>query len=402
MDSMNRVQGSIYGREILSMDVEAVKEALADQNVVDVERVTTMRNGQVSPNGLHILTFSRKPLPEAIAVGYMRYQIRQHYPRPLRCGGCCMYGHSKGRCPTKRELCRTCAFPRHEGQCENPPLCVNCKSPGNDHDSFDRNCPATNREVAITRMRVDEDISWAVARQRFEARVNQCQKTYASKVQEAIEREANERTRELKEVRAQRVAAEELRDELKKELEALRIVTEEILQLRLEKRRCEQVIAEHASERLAPMDVQEETTASEQSAKRSTAKAAFGIFPKRAMGAIPKAPTQAIVHVRTISTSSSEEEVASKCPARSNERDAPTKVMHDYEVDYGTFAEIPKAMREEIYEDFRSSSQEEPFLYRRVNDSLIRTSPNPEEEARAKLFAEYIKTKVVLRNYKKK
>jgi hypothetical protein len=206
----------------------------------------------------------------------------------------------------------------------------------------------------------------------------------------------------LKEVRAQRVAAEELRDELKKELEALRIVTEEILQLRIEKRRCEQIIAEHAAERPAPMEVQEETTVTEQSAKRATAKVAIGNNPKRAMGAIPKAPAQPVAHIRTISTSSSEEEVASKCPARSDESDAPTKVVHDYEVDYGTFGEIPKAMRDEIYEDFRSSTQEDLFLYRRVNDSLIKTPIKPEEKTRAKFFADFINTKIGLGKYNKK
>jgi hypothetical protein len=153
----------------------------------------------------------------------------------------------------------------------------------------------------------------------------------------------------LKEVRAQRVAAEELRDELKKVLEALKIVAEVILKLRMEKRRCEQIIGEHSGERSAPMEVQEATTANDQTAKRATAKAAIGGNPKRAMGAIPKAPAQPIEHIRTISTSSSEEDVASKCPAQSNESDVPTKVVHDYEVDYCTFAGIPKAMSQMKY-----------------------------------------------------
>jgi hypothetical protein len=76
MDTTNRVQASIFGKEILSMDIEAVKEALAEKNVVDVERISTMRNGQVSPHGLHGFTFSRKFLFESIAIGYMRYHLR--------------------------------------------------------------------------------------------------------------------------------------------------------------------------------------------------------------------------------------------------------------------------------------------------------------------------------------
>jgi hypothetical protein len=54
----------------LSMDVHQIKELLLDKNVVEVERISTIRNGQVSPNGL---TFNRKPLPESITIRYMRF-----------------------------------------------------------------------------------------------------------------------------------------------------------------------------------------------------------------------------------------------------------------------------------------------------------------------------------------
>jgi hypothetical protein len=141
----------------------------------------------------------------------------------------------------------------------------------------------------------------------------------------------------------------------------LKLVTEEILQLRIEKRRCEQIIAEHSSGKSVPMELQETEIQTEQTAKWATAKSAVGGNSKHPMGAVSKSTNQQTDHIRTISSSSSEEEVASKCTARSNESDAPAKVINDYEIDYGTFSEIPKAMKNEINEDIRAShAGEEP------------------------------------------
>jgi hypothetical protein len=60
--------------------------------------------------------------------------------------------------------------------------------------------------------------------------------------------------------------------------------------------------------------------------------------------------------------------------------------------------------KESCAEDIRAShAGEEPFLYRRANDCLVRFSPaNSVEKERAKLFDEFIENKLSLRLYKKK
>jgi hypothetical protein len=60
--------------------------------------------------------------------------------------------------------------------------------------------------------------------------------------------------------------------------------------------------------------------------------------PKKILGTTPKVKppsTMQGVQIHTISSSSSEEEV-------SNKTDSSSKVVDDYEVDYGKFADIPK------------------------------------------------------------
>jgi hypothetical protein len=129
MPTMDQLQGSIFVHEILTITEEQMKEALAKNNVTEVERVKTMKSRVPTPNGLHVLTFSKKSLPEYVTIGYMRYEVRKYYPRPFRCNVCLKFGHSKKRCPTKTELCRNCGEARNSEKCQIPPRCVNCPAP---------------------------------------------------------------------------------------------------------------------------------------------------------------------------------------------------------------------------------------------------------------------------------
>jgi hypothetical protein len=99
MDDMNHSKSSIYGRELLTMTEEQMKEELKDYGVVDIERANSMRDGCLTPNGLHIITFDKRIMPTEVNVGYMKHNVRVYYPRHLRCSKCCKFQHSKKRCP---------------------------------------------------------------------------------------------------------------------------------------------------------------------------------------------------------------------------------------------------------------------------------------------------------------
>jgi hypothetical protein len=95
MENMNTVQGTVFGRALLTETLEALTENLESYKVTKIERIESMRDGRRSPNGLHILTFATRNLPEHILCGYERFAVRQYYPNPLRCMVCCQYGHTK-------------------------------------------------------------------------------------------------------------------------------------------------------------------------------------------------------------------------------------------------------------------------------------------------------------------
>jgi hypothetical protein len=82
MDNMNTCQGTVFGRALLTETLKDLAESLKSYQVSKIERIESMRDGKRSPNGLHILTFSTRTLPEKILCGYERFAVRQYYPNP--------------------------------------------------------------------------------------------------------------------------------------------------------------------------------------------------------------------------------------------------------------------------------------------------------------------------------
>jgi hypothetical protein len=76
MDNMKTCQGTVFGRALLTESLEDLAESLKSYQVSKIERIESMRNGRRSPNGLHILTFSTRTLPEQILCGYERFAVR--------------------------------------------------------------------------------------------------------------------------------------------------------------------------------------------------------------------------------------------------------------------------------------------------------------------------------------
>jgi hypothetical protein len=223
-EPMNNSMGSIFGRELLTLTTEEMDAALQDQGVVKVERIEGWDREEkiYKPNGLHILTFSRRNLPENVRIGYCQLKVNTYYPNPLRCSRCCVYGHTKKNCKETVDFCKDCGEIKHPDSNCDVKRCRNCNAA---HSSFDRQCPVRVKEDAITRMKVEERISYGMARNKF---MNEVKKTisYADTIRMAIENEAARNSHHLSELKEQREQAEHILDEIReetKQLEALAI-----------------------------------------------------------------------------------------------------------------------------------------------------------------------------------
>lgn len=175
-------------REVLLMSEDELVNELKNQNVINVKRITRKdptRDENV-PTPTLILTIQGTVIPEVIYFGFIRIPTRNYYPNPMQCFVCYRFGHTSKKFQKQIQLCWNCGQAHHEKEdkvraCDASTSCVNC---GGNHPSTSRKCPTWIIEDKITRIRIDQGISYKEARVKYDALNNG--PTYASKVQERI------------------------------------------------------------------------------------------------------------------------------------------------------------------------------------------------------------------------
>lgn len=139
-------------------------EKMGSQNITKVQRITRMENGKRVNTPALILTFNQTTYPEYVKVGLLRIATRPFYPNPLLCHSCLNYGHSKLRC-TAAKRCHNCSNEFHGDTCEKVPFCCNCQG---EHRPTSRTCPIYQKEAAVVKYKVDNNLSYKEARLRVE------------------------------------------------------------------------------------------------------------------------------------------------------------------------------------------------------------------------------------------
>ncbi|XP_055645145.1 uncharacterized protein LOC129781350 [Toxorhynchites rutilus septentrionalis] len=162
-------------RDVIDMAEAVLLKELTDQRVIAIKRISRMdpTKKELIPIPNLILTIRGIVIPEYINFGFIRAPTRNFYPNPMQCFGCYKFGHTSKKCRTKIQLCRNCgrAHPELGNEetaknfiCNAPAFCVNCS--GN-HPSTNRKCPAWVAENNITKVRVDQGISYKEAKQSY-------------------------------------------------------------------------------------------------------------------------------------------------------------------------------------------------------------------------------------------
>ena len=70
---------------------------------------------------------------------HLGFQVEKAENRPsvIQCFKCHRIGHMKKDCRNEKELCSKCSESKHQGSCNGPLYCINCRG---EHSSKDRNC----------------------------------------------------------------------------------------------------------------------------------------------------------------------------------------------------------------------------------------------------------------------
>jgi hypothetical protein len=325
VESMNRCQGTVYGRSLLTETVESLQKALATYGCTGVERIETLRDGKRSPNGMHVITFGTRTLPEQILCGYERYSVRQYYPNPLRCGSCCKYGHTKNWCPTKgQETCKECAEQKHDGSpCEKPKKCVNCSPPNDGHGSFDRNCQTRQKEMAITRIKIDGGISYGMARKRFEDRMMTQKNTYAHAAAALADEMASKQAMEMEAIMKKREEGEAMLKRLEEENSKLKEIALRLVIARDEQNKLKTFINDTENEIQGPNVTSQMSWAQQQPKKNS------GKNNNKEGHEIEAMQTESNANIRKRQILSSDEEDPSKVKAPPVKKKDPNKTEEE-------------------------------------------------------------------------
>ena len=127
-------KGVVFSQDIYELPENELME-MCDDKVWKIFRVPK--------SNMTIFTFNSDLVPDFTYIDRERFRVRPFKHRPLQCFKCFGYGHPSKRC-TRDQICASCSFPNHEGECTNPLFCVNCK--GN-HSASSRECEVFKNET---------------------------------------------------------------------------------------------------------------------------------------------------------------------------------------------------------------------------------------------------------------
>ena len=179
-NSLNFCKGVIKTPDIKMCTDDEIVAQLYDQGVIACKRITITRDGNQIRTNTYILTFNRLQLPRVINLGYLRVQVQQYIPAPLRCTSCQKYGHHFSKCKRATPVCPKCSDSHTQAQCtvDAPLKCPNCQE---DHPAYSKQCPRFKQEQDVIRLKHTLNISFPEARKRINNQTKSSYATVASK-----------------------------------------------------------------------------------------------------------------------------------------------------------------------------------------------------------------------------
>ena len=153
-------KGVIFGVP-LGDSVDEIKEALKDQDVVDVQRSINRADNNRPLSSVFL--FFKTGLPSHVKIASVSYEVKRHIPTPFRCKTCWHLGHTSAHCSSAPK-CKKCGG-THDLDFICVTKCVNCGRP--DHESDSLQCPSYQDSQSVIKLSVQNNISISEARAKF-------------------------------------------------------------------------------------------------------------------------------------------------------------------------------------------------------------------------------------------
>ena len=165
--TLNSAKGVFTCHNLDHMTDDEILKGLidSDQNVKDMNRITTFKDGIKVGTNTFVVTFSTTTLPDKIYISHYRVNVRLFIPNPRRCTNCQQFNHTKNFCKNEA-VCGKCGQSGHDDKaCSSDAICVNCHG---DHKASSKECPVWKKEKEIVHYKYTNNVSFPDARRKVE------------------------------------------------------------------------------------------------------------------------------------------------------------------------------------------------------------------------------------------
>jgi len=162
-----------------SYEEKALKEELAEMNVVDVK---SFSKGANTVTQIVCLTFNTDSIPETVCIAHEIFQVSKFIPRPNQCFNCWGFRHVKAECKNKTK-CRRCSQ-THDcllTKCKADICCPNCSS--TEHEGNSGACHKIQEHQKPLRYAYNDNIPVKVAGKLFPGSKQQQQQPTAARTE---------------------------------------------------------------------------------------------------------------------------------------------------------------------------------------------------------------------------
>lgn len=169
----NSVQGVVYCRDMIQETDDVIIKEINDSNrglnAIAIKRLKKKNlQGEFYDTGTFFIQFHGKDLPQELNFAYLKIQMKEFVPPPLKCFKCHRFGHSSRFCSIKDEnaICVNCSDLKHtalQERCNRQMKCISCGS--NEHNNASRLCHVYKKEMEIKEIMIKKKCTPLQARQ---------------------------------------------------------------------------------------------------------------------------------------------------------------------------------------------------------------------------------------------
>jgi hypothetical protein len=118
------------------------------------------------PRQTIVVTFAGLSVPKAVTINYIKCPTELYIPKVVQCLNCLRFGHISSQCNSKSR-CKTCGKEHvAESECSRVKFCVYCET--FDHSSTAKDCPYHQKQFAIKKVMIENNLTFLEAKQRLE------------------------------------------------------------------------------------------------------------------------------------------------------------------------------------------------------------------------------------------